>query len=112
MVAKPIGVLVLLAAVLLGALEQHGGDRAGRGSLTFLCVDLHIESGHGIQQALRLRGQATATGRDGYPAGIHHAHYAASASASIGIAALAIEWRRRLVLGLALLRPWWQKGCG
>lgn len=92
MVAQPIGVLVLLAAVLLRALEQHGRDRAGRGSLTFLCVDLHIESGHGIQQALRLRGQATATGRDGYPAGIHHAHYAASASASIGIAALAIEW--------------------
>lgn len=92
MVAQPIGMLVLLAAVLLRALEQNGGDRAGRGSLTFLCVDLHIESGHGIQQALRLRGQATATGRDGYPAGIHHAHYAASASASIGIAALAIEW--------------------
>lgn len=96
MIAQPVGVLVLLAAVLLGALEQHGGDRAGRGSLTFLGVDLHIESGHGIQQALWLRGQATATGRDGYPAGIHHADNAASCSASgasIGIAALAaIEW--------------------
>lgn len=91
-IAQPVGVLVLLAAVLLGTLEQNRGDRAGRGSLTFLGADLHIEAGDRVEQALRLRGQATAAGRDGDAAGVHHVDSTSSAdTARRSVRRIAIE---------------------
>lgn len=93
-ITQPICVLVLLAAVLLGTLKQNWGDRAGRSSLTFLGADLHIETSDRIEQALRLRGQATAAGRYGDATGVHHVHSTGSTNTAT----------RRSIRGVAVKR--------